>query len=542
MLPLPLPLPTYVSFLFGLYFCASLWLYIDKSPSVVVTVTALTTIFNTPQLNNRLIKVALTSRRRPSSLLKMSGTSSPSSKKWIVSSLHTDDSDETAAAAATAATTPMIPMIPTHLFLHFDINETILLGDDAGGDSRHESTQKMLAKSSFCRMPDMVNNDNDNDNDNGDGEGDDDNDDDEHEQNQRRRWENTQQLKPTHWWDGQEIGKEQHIPSLYTGWKWPADCCPYYRTAYKNQAKSFVDNHPVYLPILEACETAISVKGKGELSPTKQDHKDTILPAFYETLSHLIDTSSSPSSIENDTGTSKKPPFTVIFRTFGSDLAEIASVVTTFAKGKHPGYPSINFPPLCLSEDRLFQGRWKVIHDDKSNTMKPIYQLWKYHDESQLVASGDAEILDLFKEGSVFGIRDDYNYWKSNQWDPTAGKPIWVRNYDKPKSKNSDKHDGNNNVEKETDEDQIISIDHHILFDDNIHNLRNDGIACVRKELPQVDENSGAVSFDTVDGAKIDLYHGVHLIRVPTVEPVLEPHWYIQQIEMARNKFQCRLR
>jgi hypothetical protein len=161
-----------------------------------------------------------------------------------------------------------------------------------------------------------------------------------------------------------------------------------------------------------------------------------------------------------------------------------------------------------------------------------------------LVASGDAEILDLFKEGSVFGIRDDYNYWKSNQWNPTAGKPIWVRNYDESKS-NNNKHDENNNVEKETEKDHnITSIDHHILFDDNIHNLHNDGIACVRKELPQDDddENSGAVSFDTVDGANIDSYHGVNLIRVPTVEPVLDPHWYIQQIEMARNRFQCRLR
>jgi hypothetical protein len=518
--------------------------------------TSTTTILSTqPRRDNRSIKIALTTRRRSSSQLKMSGTSSTSSK-WIVSSLYTDESDDTATATATA-TEETTPRTPTHLFLHFDINETILLGDDAGGDSRHESTQKMLAKSSFCRMPDMVINDNDDDNDDDNDNDDDDNDNDEHEHHQRRRWENTQQLKPTHWWDGQEIGKERSIPPLYTGWKWPDGCCPYYRTAYKNQAKSFVDNHPIFLPILEACETAISVnKGKGELSSStlspssssqkssKQDRKDTILPAFYETLRHLIDTTSSPSYIENVDGTNKKPPFTVIFRTFGSDLAEIASVVTTFAKGKHPEYPSINFSPLCLSEDRLFQGRWKVIHDDKSNTKKPIYQLWKYHDESQLVASGDAEILDLFKEGSVFGIRDDYNYWKSNQWNPTAGKPIWVRNYDESKS-NNNKHDENNNVEKETEKDHnITSIDHHILFDDNIHNLHNDGIACVRKELPQDDddENSGAVSFDTVDGANIDSYHGVNLIRVPTVEPVLDPHWYIQQIEMARNRFQCRLR
>jgi len=37
------------------------------------------------------------------------------------------------------------------LVLHFDINETILLGDDAGGDSRIDSLNKMLAKSAFCQ-------------------------------------------------------------------------------------------------------------------------------------------------------------------------------------------------------------------------------------------------------------------------------------------------------------------------------------------------------------------------------------------------------
>jgi len=458
----------------------------------IAVTTALVTLKASRHKNNQSI-FALSKRR---SSLKMSGSSpSPSPlSKWIVSSLHSDDENKDDNDMGENASLPL-----THLFLHFDINETILLGDNAGGDSRHESTQKMLAKSSFCRMPETENND-----------------DNEHDW---LRLENTKNLEPTKWWDGQEIGREHSLPKLYTGWKWPKNCCPYYRTAYKKQAKSFVENHQIYLPVLEACEAAISVKGR------KLHHKDTILPAFYETLHHLIITSSTDSS------NSKKPPFTIIFRTFGSDLAEISSVVTTFAKGEHPRYPDVNFPSLCLSEDRLYQGRWKVIPDDNSDTIRLIYQLWKYHDESQLVASGEDEILDLLKEGSIFGIRDDYNFWKGNLFNAIGGKPIWIRNYDDTEF-NNDKPDGNNN------EEDNIFIDHHILFDDNIHNLRHEGIACVRKELPGDDDNSEAMSFETVDGANIDLYHGVHLVRVPTVEPVLNPRWYIQQIEMARNRFQ----
>ena len=38
-----------------------------------------------------------------------------------------------------------------HLVLHFDVNETIMIGDPAGGDTYDDSLNKILAKSAFCR-------------------------------------------------------------------------------------------------------------------------------------------------------------------------------------------------------------------------------------------------------------------------------------------------------------------------------------------------------------------------------------------------------
>lgn len=472
------------------------------------------------------------------------------------------------------------PLIPTHLFLHFDINETILLGDDAGGDSRHESTQKMLAKSAFCRKPSpsssvslstpTI-------------------------ETESLAWEKTQQVKPTHWWDGQEMGREISIPPLYTGWKWPEHCCPYYRTAYKRHSKSFTEdgNHgQIYAPLLEACEASLlsssssnysipsrSSRDAGGLSSKgKQDCKNTILPAFYETLRHLIESYENNEKIRNhsDKKESQPPPFTVVFRTFGSDLTEIASVVTAFAKGEHPDYPDIDFPPLCLSNDRLYQGRWRVIsnanhnldNDDTAKAAPPevkvVYQLWT-SDETQLIASGDAEILELLSgktkisqdesssssptKFAIFGIRDDYDFWKANQYSPTAGKPIWVLNYDNENPKRNIANTFNNrNAVKE---DGYTLYSHHMLFDDNIHNLPDDGIACVRKESLQGDDianestvgknREDAFLFETVDGTNLDVYQGIHLVRVPTVEPVLNPQWYIQQIEKARERLQLQL-
>ena len=193
------------------------------------------------------------------------------------------------------------------------------------------------------------------------------------------------------------------------------------------------------------------------------------------------------------------------FRTFGTDLPDMAKAVTVFCQGKHPDYPDANHPQLCLSPDRLYQGRWKKTSNDA------IYQLWDL-EETKVVASGDEEILQLLDNVPICGIRDDYDHWASNDWLPTAGKPVWIPQFTK---------------------DTIY--DHHILFDDNIHNLAHDGIACVRLQ-----EADG--SFVTVDAKTMHkVYQGFNLIRVPTVEPVLNPNWFVEQLEKASGRVARRL-
>lgn len=62
------------------------------------------------------------------------------------------------------------------------------------------------------------------------------------------------------------------------------------------------------------------------------------------------------------------------------------------------------------------------------------------------------------------------------------------------------------------------------------HNLEHDSIASVR-----VQNEDG--SFGTLTGAEILKQQGLHLIRVPTVEPILHPHWFLEQLAAARTKF-----
>jgi hypothetical protein len=449
-----------------------------------------------------------------------------------------------------------------HLFVHFDINETILLGDEAGGDSRHDSIQKMLAKSAFVQMTTTTttttttdNNDNNFNN---------------------FKKQHTDQMHPTHWWDGQIIGQETSMPPLYTGWEWPPNCCPYYRTAYKPNAQTFTQHHPIYQPLLQKCQEALlaaaatsSVTNNNNNDDEQQDHSIIILPAFYETLQYLIQTRGGGGGNNNKNNNNDHPPrFTVVFRTFGSDLPGIADMVSNFAQGKHPQYSHIDYPPLIMSQSQqqqqhLYQGRWwkKQLqrnndNGDDNGDDSYIYQLWNYPQEDTLIASGDEEIVQLFLSLSqsntavVVGIRDDYDHWKKHHYHPTAGKPIWVMaeppstttTTTTSKDDNSEQnHRNSSSSSSNADYHYPQQQQHHILFDDNIHNLPHDSIVCIRQQQPHSNNNGGTYTsvvnvVDNEDWTRSPLYHGIHVCRVPTVEPVLNPRWFIEQIETAQQK------
>lgn len=310
-----------------------------------------------------------------------------------------------------------------HLIVHFDINETILVGDEAGGDTREDCLNKIVAKSAFVRIPAEFFSGSDSD---------------EHSKP------TTHDITPTHWWDGtpiqetyEHLGEDDQIPPLFFGWDWPEGCCPYYRTAFKSRSNSFLSHHgSIYKPVYESIVKSLNVRPLVKtLSPALSD----ILPAFFESLVALR------SSRREDHTT------TIVLRTFGTDLPEIAQAVSLFARGKHPDYPDMYDERLILEKDRLVKGRWiknsaksgdGIDHDDSGYD----YQLW---DQSDLViASGDAQVLDFIHSqcGSICGIQDDYDHWDANNCQPWAGKPIWKIN----REQSSNDHF------------------HHLLLDDNM--------------------------------------------------------------------------
>jgi hypothetical protein len=50
----------------------------------------------------------------------------------------------------------------------------------------------------------------------------------------------------------------------------------------------------------------------------------------------------------------------------------------------------------------------------------------------------------------------------------------------------------------------------------------------------------GSGAFETLHGKDINDQQGLHLIRVPTVEPVFNPKWFLEQIEQARARYRSQ--
>ena len=189
-----------------------------------------------------------------------------------------------------------------HLFLHFDINETILIGDPAGGDTVTECLNKIIAKSAFVRTDDS---DSSSDAPSSDGN---------NPTSTIKRSpssgninsSSTHHIKPTHWWDGtplllsssSSVHNSSTPPPLYTGWTWPSNTAPYYRTNYKQYAKQFTSNNNnnghgrVYTPLydelcdilgieqVEENESSIDVEGRNKMI-TRRIYSRTLYPPSF---------------------------------------------------------------------------------------------------------------------------------------------------------------------------------------------------------------------------------------------------------------------
>jgi hypothetical protein len=264
-----------------------------------------------------------------------------------------------------------------------------------------------------------------------------------------------------------------------------------------------------------------------------------VLPAFFECLYQLE---------------KSQRDYSLVLRSYGTDLPAVADAIHAFAEGKHPLYPSYVNDTIRLPKENMFRGRYNqsqsfykideigeldydaaTAENSDKTAMKSSYQLFEWtgegeyvSDDSQLgrvVAKDDLEILSILEKPSmvynrnngctyrhekVFAIHDDYFTWSQNKHNPTYGKPLWIHHQDI------------------TTDDQLPPL--HIFFDDNIKNNPSDNIVSVRYQ-----NYSEEKTFWTLSGEEIQSLHGRYLVRVPTYMPILQRNWFLEQINLCER-------
>ena len=213
------------------------------------------------------------------------------------------------------------------------MNETILIGDPAGGDTFEDCLNKVICKSAFVR----------------------------HKSGRTADVLSATSVSELMWWDGTPLEPAGGpplapvpqrtnsagvppgaAPALLTGadaWEWPGGCAPFYKVpALKARfAKRFTEPESpgrIYRSTYDALERALRLPAGGHadrgLAAADGAHH-ALLPAFFHTL-HALHAAGRD--------------FAVVVRTFGTDGPEVAKALSAWAAGAHAQVGGAHLPNM----------------------------------------------------------------------------------------------------------------------------------------------------------------------------------------------------
>ena len=161
-----------------------------------------------------------------------------------------------------------------------------------------------------------------------------------------------------------------------------------------------------------------------------------LLPSFFALLQWLSD---------------QRREVTLVFRTFGSDLPEVAAELNAFCRGEHPTYPDARFDGsttapdlrLDLSNPQCFGSMHRGgeagtdaeplcvalgLLDAPRGRDQPPYRnpLAFYTKRAAALLSSRRAFHAHIRNGGTFAFRDDYSGWARAGFEGPAGKPMWV--------------------------------------------------------------------------------------------------------------------
>ncbi|XP_066528185.1 uncharacterized protein si:dkey-32e6.3 [Hoplias malabaricus] len=242
--------------------------------------------------------------------------------------------------------------------------------------------------------------------------------------------------------------------------------------------------HKVLKEHLELMQWPSHLQPDKELSVRGEDGKlyHWILPSFFQLLQDL---------------TSEGLDFSIIFRTFGSDLPRLLTVLKrVIEQGTHPLFPDL--PSLKLSVNTT-AGRIRCSAKGAVLTRG---------EEHVSARHGERNLYQyLSSSEGLGGFQDHFDWWARNTYSILGGKPFWVDPYD-------------------------TSVQ-HIFIDDNIR--QNDEDTIVQPKVFLDPESS-----QTRTASTSELYD-LCLIQNNLLRAISDPTYFTQRVHICIENYEKNL-
>ncbi len=213
-----------------------------------------------------------------------------------------------------------------------------------------------------------------------------------------------------------------------------------------------------------------------------------MLPAFFKLIQYLHDS---------------KRDFSVIFRTYGMDAANVLQCFDHSVQGHHPMIRkcipvSVNRTPGKISRTYDQIQFEEIFNDSGEFKTTQIYSTDR----------GIYNRLNAVKGASAFV--DDFLFWSTNGFDHKAGKPFWV--------------------------DLNDTSVHHIIFDDNFRSADADSIVDIR--MWDDESSTKARSLTQEDSVK---FENVCLVQADLLESTENINYFIEKVKMCEENYEKML-
>ncbi|EAS03685.2 Dpy-30 motif protein (macronuclear) [Tetrahymena thermophila SB210] len=241
-----------------------------------------------------------------------------------------------------------------------------------------------------------------------------------------------------------------------------------------------------------------------------QDGKYYMLPSFFKTMINLK---------------KQKREFAIVFRTFGSELQNVIREINSFCAGEHPSFNGRNNMPIIKFDGsknnknfrikKFHQGLFYRNKSDRIEDCQLVLGTTKRNENPQVklqdfyaeeikagtvkIVNGPHEIQsiiqELLKESCGLGFQDDFLSWDHFDRKIQCSKPLII--------------------------DQQDYQTQHIFFDDNVWN-DDDCIVDVR---------------DCISGQQIPLKRSMnkYMVKVDIIDVIKDPDYFIKCIDFCEK-------